>query len=249
MSLPIQNNPEVTIIVPAYNEENSLPVCLNRALEYLQNQNKIKWELIIIDDGSTDKTFAAADDFKNKFENIRLFRHNSNKGMGAAYITGIQNANGKYAFLHPADGSFEISDCLRFFDKLCDGDFVIGRRTGYCAAQSSIRQWISDIQKNLFSYLLNLELKDFCGVNLLPVEPLKNFSFSSNSHVATIEAVVFLLEQGMNMTELSVEIHPRIAGVSKIFTPAGVTKAVYDLLSISIKRIKGGFKLRNGVIL
>lgn len=232
----------LSVIVPAFNEEESLPVCLDRAIEFFADHDEVKWELIIIDDGSSDCTAKKALIYQKKHDNIRLISHTDNLGMGAAYVSGLKAARGSHAFLHPADGSFKINDSKKFVEALSAGDFVVGRRQGYREAESSVRQWISNLQTKIFSRLLNLDLENFCGVNLLPLDQLQKTPPTSNSHIATIEAVVILLESDMKMAEIPVKIYPRIAGESRIFTPLGVTKAVRDLGVTAVKRISGKYR-------
>src|SRR3989338_10739224 len=89
----------ISVIIPAYNEEKSIGKTLGELKDALGRHN-LKYETIVIDDGSTDTTFDAA----SSFSSIRVIRHPKNKGYGAALKTGIKNATGEYIITLDSDG-------------------------------------------------------------------------------------------------------------------------------------------------
>lgn len=101
--------PYVSIIVPAYNEEALLIKNLTELYEYLQSpERSFTWELLIIDDGSTDSTGRLADDFARGSSNVRVLHHPSNFGLGQAFKFGFANTSGDYVITLDVDLSYDI---------------------------------------------------------------------------------------------------------------------------------------------
>ena len=92
---------KLSLIIPVYNEEKSLKTIVKRTLEIQKKLNDIKLELIIVDDCSSDNSFNVAKELES--ENIKIFRHEKNKGKGAALKTGFLQASGDYIGIQDAD--------------------------------------------------------------------------------------------------------------------------------------------------
>lgn len=114
------NGSGVTIIIPAYNEEEGL----GKFLEELTGlASKKDWEVIVIDDGSTDGTAAVIER-----SGARLCRHPYNKGYGAALKTGIRNATGDIVVMMDSDGQHDPADIEKLIEHIADYEMVVGER-------------------------------------------------------------------------------------------------------------------------
>ena len=113
----------LTVVIPAYNEEHGLTKVLPELIENLENG----WEVIVVDDGSTDKTA----EIVKGYEKIRLVKHPYNKGYGAALKTGIKAAKNEAILLMDSDGQHSIKDFHRIIKKFGEDDYhlVIGARS------------------------------------------------------------------------------------------------------------------------
>lgn len=103
--------PYVSVIVPAYNEEEIIKKTLQTITKFLKTKN-YKWEIVLVDDGSQDNTVKIVK--KLKTSNLRLYVHKKNKGKGGALRTGFKHANGKYILFTDVDQSVHI----RYLDDL-----------------------------------------------------------------------------------------------------------------------------------
>jgi len=113
---------EVTILMPCLNEENTVEICINKSLNFL-NKNNINGEILIVDNGSKDKSIE-----KIKATKARLIKEEF-KGYGSALITGIKNAKGKYVIIGDSDDSYDFNNLMPFIIKLRENnDLVIGNR-------------------------------------------------------------------------------------------------------------------------
>ncbi len=130
-----ETSTELSVVIPAYNEEGRLEPGLRRALAYLQRR-KESYELIVVDDGSRDETARVAAAFAD--QGVRVLRHERNRGKGAAVRTGIVASRGRKVLLSDADFSTpieEIEKLERFLDSATP--LVIGSRG---LAESRIEQ-------------------------------------------------------------------------------------------------------------
>jgi glycosyltransferase involved in cell wall biosynthesis len=109
----------VSLILPAFNEEAILAGNLSEVAEYTNaNRDRFDWEVIIVDDGSSDGTAAIADDFAARHESFRAVHHHHNKGLGGATKTGVEHSNGKYLVVLDVDLSYSLDHVYRMLDKM-----------------------------------------------------------------------------------------------------------------------------------
>src|SRR3989344_9388333 len=116
---------ELSVIIPAYNEEDLMDSTISEFVSFLGNTS-LSWEIIIVDDGSRDKTSAAVSSFNNS--QVKLIRLNKNQGKGAALKAGFLAARGDYQIFSDADLSVDIETIVPFMQKLKKFDVVIASR-------------------------------------------------------------------------------------------------------------------------
>jgi dolichyl-phosphate beta-glucosyltransferase len=128
------STPLISLIIPAYNEENRLPRALEQVFTFLEKQS-FPFEVVVVENGSTDRTLAIANAFAAGKPNL-LVIHEEIKGKGIAVKRGVLAAHGEYRFICDTDLSMPIEEILKFFPpQLDDFDVAIGSRE----AQGSIR--------------------------------------------------------------------------------------------------------------
>jgi len=111
--------PKLSIILPAYNEEIIIKKNVGRIVEYLYNlEKKYNWEIILVNDGSKDKTGQFADELAGTNSNVRTFHHETNKNLGHAIRTGINKANGDCLIVLDLDLSYSTNHIERLADTL-----------------------------------------------------------------------------------------------------------------------------------
>ena len=120
--------PDLSIVIPAYNEQGRLEPTLRSYLGYCRNRGR-SVEVIVVDDGSTDRTTALAEHLADEFAEIRLIRLAENRGKGYAVRSGIVNARGRRVLFADADGATPIEEVERLDAALDTGaDVAIGSR-------------------------------------------------------------------------------------------------------------------------
>ncbi|MHA1267592.1 MAG: glycosyltransferase family 2 protein [Candidatus Helarchaeota archaeon] len=162
---------EISIILPVFNEEENLEVILNQ-LEYLITKvSFIKFEIIAIDDGSTDKSPQILQN-----HNIRVIHHLTQRGYGAALKTGIKNSNYNYITILDADRTYPPLELLKLL-RIHDADLIIGERRNYF---SLIRHIFNKLLAVLASFLFGKWITDLnSGMRLFNKNCLKELNFPS----------------------------------------------------------------------
>lgn len=161
----------VSIVIPAYNEERRLPATLEHTIEYL-NLQQYESEILVVNDGSTDKTKEVTELFKNKFPNLVLIEYFPNKGKGFAVKTGMLKAKGKYRLFMDADYAVPIEYLSKFIQLLNDDKkIIIGSRAVKDSIienhQSFFREKIAKLFGLIQRTVLKLPIMDTqCGFKL-----------------------------------------------------------------------------------
>tara|TARA_X000000950_G_scaffold286932_1_gene397360 strand:+ start:10266 stop:10991 length:726 start_codon:yes stop_codon:yes gene_type:complete len=175
------NSLDLSIIIPTINESDRLPLTLNKIISYQNNLNKFKYEIIIADDNSVDKTLEVSEKvFKNNnFSNYHLIINKDNKnGKGYCQKLGIKKAIGEYILLIDADMSVSIEYLDIFFEKIKENDYhlVCGCRTDN-STNNTITRHIIGLANNILLHLFlyqRIVPDSTCGFKLLKSIKIKN---------------------------------------------------------------------------
>jgi dolichyl-phosphate beta-glucosyltransferase len=119
--------PDLSIIIPAYNEELRLPGTLEKIANFLRNE-PISAEVLVVNDGSSDKTAAAAESFRGKIPQLRVLSNGANRGKGYSVRHGSLEARGRIALFTDADLSSPIEESRQLIAALKTNDVAIGSR-------------------------------------------------------------------------------------------------------------------------
>ena len=116
-------SPFLSVVIPAYNEEYRLPRTLEQIFAFLQEQSYAS-EVLVIENGSSDRTYEIAREFAERYENLRVFKEEQ-RGKGNAVKRGMLEAHGEYRFLCDADLSMPIAQINRFLPSQLNTDIAI----------------------------------------------------------------------------------------------------------------------------
>lgn len=167
------NKNDLTIIIPCYNEEESIP---NFFPDLIKVCNDNKWNIVAINDGSNDKTEQLLCQF-NINENFNVISHKVNIGYGGAVKTGILNTSTDYCLTIDADGQHDAADIDKLYKSILkhDGDMVIGSRRKYRSVSSfrGIGKWII---RNFAKIFMKLDIYDInTGLRIFSTELGKKY--------------------------------------------------------------------------
>ena len=200
------NNPDVTIIIPAHNEEEGIADIMNGITRLNEG-----YEIIVVDDGSTDNTYKLATD-----TGVKVIRHPYNKGYGAALKTGIRNAKADIVLFMDADGQHKPGDIKKLIQYIREYDMVVGARTKKSKI-SLLRRPGKKILSITANYLAGMKIPDLnsgfralkkpVAMEFMHILP-NSFSFSTTITLA-------LITSGYNVKYVPIEAPERV-GTSKI---------------------------------
>jgi glycosyltransferase involved in cell wall biosynthesis len=120
-------SPELSIVIPSFNEEKRLPATLDRIARYLHESGR-PTEVIVVDDGSADGTAGVAETFRGKIEGIRVVSNGRNRGKGYSVRHGFMEARGEIVLFTDADLSAPIEEADKLLAKMNEYDVAIGSR-------------------------------------------------------------------------------------------------------------------------
>jgi dolichyl-phosphate beta-glucosyltransferase len=169
--------PEVSIIIPSYNEERRLPETLERIAAYVRASGR-ETEILVVDDGSTDRTAAIAESFQDKFPALRVISNGVNRGKGYSVRRGMLEARGGIVLFTDADLSAPIEEASKLFAALETYDVAIGSRALdrrlISVHQSRFREFAGIIFNMIVRLCLRLSFVDTqCGFKAFRREPCR----------------------------------------------------------------------------
>jgi len=202
----------ISLIMPAYNEEQALEFSVASACEKLHQYN-VDYEILIFDDGSTDRTGEIADKLASEDPRIRVIHNAKNMNLGFNFAKGIEMASKEYTGLLPCHGQ---TDPLSFDFLLpvlarTDIDVVI---TYISNPEARTRNIISRINVGLVNLIFWLNL-EYYHLNFYRTEVLKKIPTSTDSYALMVELLVYAVKSGASYIEIPFIIKKREFGKSK----------------------------------
>jgi len=220
--------PSVSIIIPAFNEEHSLGYVLK---DTLKNLPKIvpDFEIIIVDDGSTDATPQIADSFKRSNTRLRVI-HRPHSGFGEALIAGIKLSKKDYVANMQGNGQDLVRDMVNSFKVMGNYDLTLGIR-GKRIDYDPYRFLLSYGGLLLYRLLFNIKYEDVHWSYIWKREELKKLKLDPEGGIFTlVESLIEFKKRGLKIAEVASPYRPRFAGVSKITNIKAVLKSFLTML-------------------
>lgn len=194
----------LSVVIPAYNEDENIASTLQDIAQYLKTKN-YSYEIIIVDDGSSDKTAELAALEGKVFPNFSLLRHSPNKGKGYAVKEGILSAKGSLILFMDADNSTRINQIDKFISAILEGyDLAIGSRRVDGAIieelQPAHRRFLGNIYIKLSSLVLGTAINDYnCGFKLYKKEVAKNLFEKLTRNDWSFDSELIFLASKLNL--------------------------------------------------
>lgn len=203
---------ELSLIIPAYNESQRLPPYLETVRRYMDQMYENSYEVIVVDDGSTDQLPDILAQLSAGWSEFRSVRHGRNLGKGAAVRTGVMAARGERLLYADADGATPIDQQQRLAEAIDAGaDIAVGSRLVNAAGVTRSRQWHRAVIGRLFAraarMLLKTPVKDTqCGFKMLRVAPAKRlFEFSQEKgYLFDLEILALAERYGYRVSEVPI---------------------------------------------
>lgn len=222
--------PGVSFFCPAYNDEGNIRRTVESALETFRNLS-LDHEIVIVEDGSPDRTSQVADSLAEEYETVRVVHHPVNRGYGGALRSGFQAA-GKYGLVTytDGDGQYDFSEFEGLLASWSEGTCVVGYRTE--RAEGFRRELQNRIYGIFLRILFGLSVRDVnCSMKLFQREHLDAIEIRSDSSFLDAEVLIKLMKLGVGIVEVPVHHYPRLHGEASGMKFSVIMDTVRDMLS------------------
>lgn len=223
---------ELSVFFPFVNEEANIAAVTLKALEILKKINLKDYEIILVDDGSKDKSGKIADDLISKYPKIRVI-HQVNGGYGCALKTGFYSAKFDWVVYTDSDGQFDFSEIDKFIEKADNADLIYGyrlKRQDHFLRSVTAKGWAL----SLFIFF-GLHMKDVdCGFKMISKKVLDKIAplESTRGGMINAEIVIKAQKNKFRIAQVGVHHYPRVAG-----NPTGVSLRVIVQSYIDLLRL------------
>jgi len=215
-----------SIIVPAFNEEENIPLLVEKIKKMIE-KNDFECELIIVDDGSTDSTYERSLNLQEAYPFIKVVRHRRNRGITDALISGFKVAKGDIYIFFPADLQYDPEDIPRLIKPIYNGaDIVTGWKKGRYE-----KRFVSKIYNTLSRWLFKVPVHDLNSIKAFKKEVVEKLPLRRDWHRYM---VVLAYEEGYRIEEVRVNLYPRKYGRSK-FGFWRIPVGVLDLIAVKFQ--------------
>ncbi len=200
----------ISVFFPCYNEQENVSHTVEKALVVL-DRIKADYELIIVNDGSADKTGEIADRLAEHNPRIKAIHHPRNQGYGAALQSGFKAATKPLVFYTDGDGQFDMQEMPPLLKLIDDYDIVTCYRIN--RRDNMIRKLNAWCWTKLVCFLFKLRLKDIdCAFKLFKREIFDHITMKSTGALIDTEILARAARKGYTMTQAGVHHYPRLAG-------------------------------------
>ncbi len=263
----------VSLLCWAYNEEDSIQEYLERAT-LLMGEAVEDYEIVLIDDGSTDRTSDIAKEFQKKEPTLKIFKNERNLNVGISSQRAIQRATKEYLFWQTIDWSYDISNLRQFLEYLKTYDIVQGVRRKPVNVRLKLMKPIALILKlfgikhltrrsdtvpkaivSVINYILirllfRVPLSDFQNVSFYPTKWIQLLKIEAKSSFANPEGLIKSYWNGMSIKEVPINFIARSKGTAKGTNLRSIINSVVDILTLWFKWVVLGKRdiISNGKI-
>jgi len=225
----------ITVIFPAYNEEQNIRSAIARAVEAMRPRFHV-FELLIINDGSKDRTGEIADALAGTYPEVTVIHHRQNLGLGETLYRGFQCARGELVIQNAMDYPLDLRDLDGMIPLLEEADVIVAVRKAY-AGYSPYRKLTSRVNRFILRWLFDPKLRDYNYTQLFKREVLSAARPTSRSTVFIApEIIIRAYELGFRVRELDVDYHPRVFGEATSGKPKVILRSLRDMFMFWIRR-------------
>jgi len=226
--------PGISVFFPAYNDAATIGALVTAALDILPTLTD-DFEVIVINDGSTDGTSAQLDALAKSHREVRVIHHTRNSGYGAALRSGFGAAQKELIFYTDGDGQYDVRE-LPVLHRLLTPEVDVVNGFKIKRADSRQRKVIGGLYNSLARLVFLLPIRDVdCDFRLIRRRAVASLKLTVNSGAICVELVHQLHRNGCRFAEAPVHHYPRPHGRSEFFTPRRVMHTAFDFLRLRLR--------------
>jgi glycosyltransferase involved in cell wall biosynthesis len=225
---------EISVVLPAFNEEANVESVVRNVSSYLEGK-QLDFEIVVVNDGSRDKTGEILERLRAEFPRLRPQHHPQNRGYGAALRTGFEAATMRFVFYMDGDGQFDIRDLDKLLPLASEDEIVTGyrleRRDPFVRRLNALL-----FGRFLVRLLLGVRVRDLnCAFKLIPKKVLESITLESTGALINAELYGRAVRRGFGIREVGVHHYPRTAGIQTGAHLRVILRAFYDLFRLRQK--------------
>lgn len=228
----------LTVLVPALNEESNLAPTVERLIKALSITIE-DYEIIIVNDGSSDRTSTVAEQLAAANGNIKVIHNPRPLGLGHAYVQGIRASTKEFFVYIPGDNTWPYRSFLELFGTLGKADVVTSYSTNP-GVRPQLRRIVSRAYTVTLNVLFGHRLHYFNGLTIYPATFLKTIPVTTYGFGFQAEVLLKAIHRGYSYIEVALPIDERTAGGSKAVTLRNIASVAFTML-----RLFGSLRLRN----
>ena len=226
------NKIQLSIVLPAHNEADNLPILIRDVTNYMMGLGW-NYEIIVVNDGSTDRTKEVLETLQRTDSHIKAVHHPKNRGYGATLRSGFSLATKEWIFFMDSDRQFNIQEMSKLAEHVDKYDIVIGYRKD--RQDHLIRRINAGIFNMAVNLLFGLWIRDIdCAFKLLRREIVNKANLESNGALINTELLVRAKKLGYRIKQIPITHYPRLSGESSGGNIKVILRAVKEILLFRI---------------
>jgi glycosyltransferase involved in cell wall biosynthesis len=200
----------ITVFFPCYNEQDNVAKVTRQALQVLEGLGA-DYEILIVNDGSSDNTGAVADQLAREHGRVRVIHHPRNLGYGAALQSGFRGSSKELVFFTDGDAQFDLTELPPLLPLAREYDIVCGYRMN--RQDNFVRRMNGRLWTKLSNMMFSLHLRDIdCAFKLYKRAIFDDIKMESTGALISTEILARAVRKGYTITERGVHHYPRTAG-------------------------------------
>ncbi len=222
--------PKISLFFPVFNDENTVKIVTEKAIQVLDDIAE-DYEILIINDCSPDKSGIIADELSGQNNKIRVIHHAEHLGYGAAVLTGLTNSQFEYICFTDGDDEYDVTDFRKLLKLRDYYDLIITFR--YIRMYSSWRIFVSRTYNILLRFLFKVKYRDIStGLRMIRKSLLNEISIQSTSPFIGAEITIKAMLKGYRVGEVGIQTFPRAFGKGVSVSSINIWKTIKDMIKI-----------------
>lgn len=227
----------ISVFFPCYNEQDNVPKVAEQAIQVLEGLHA-DYEVIIVDDGSSDNTAVVADRIAAANKRVRVVHHPQNRGYGAALQSGFRAATKELVFYTDGDGQFDLKELPPLLPLMKEFDIVSCYRMN--RQDKPLRRLNGWLWTKMNNMLFSLNVRDIdCAFKLFKREVFEKISMESQGALIATEILARAVRKGYTITERGVHHYPRTAGQETGGNPKVILRAFKEVIKLRGRIVSG----------
>jgi len=236
--------PNISLFFPAYKDEKTIRVVVERALQLLEEVAGV-YEIIIVDDGSPDRSGEIADELSREHPSIRVIHHPENLGYGAALKTGVRASRYEWICMVDGDNEYDVYELKKMLYVKDYYRLVIAFR--YVKLYSTKRVFISFVYNAVLRFMFKSPYRDIStGIRLIHSSVLNEIRLSSDSPFIGAELTLKAMLRGVPVGEVGIQTFPRDFGSGSATSIKNIFRTVQDIFRIRKEIFSNVYDLPEG---